>query len=250
MVVAFIKPEHQAVAVALHAMDHDLLAECRCWFAGGTEIVLDLGEYRLSKDIDFLCADAAGYREMRNRVMTQGASGLFGPGVQEIRPFRGDQYGIRGIVGFGGIPLRFEIIREARITLDGLPDRVLGVPRLAPSDRIAEKLLANADRCQDRATSYRDAIDLGMLAAQRGPFPTAAVDKAERAYGEDIRRKVAWVLDQLAIGDVRSAAAMALGMDAPILDNAVQGLRNEATRIWPDPVDDHVTAVPPAPPRD
>ena len=58
-------------------MSHDRLMTWKCWFAGGTEIVLDLGEYRLSKDIDFLCADVDGYRELRSIVMTGGAAKLF-----------------------------------------------------------------------------------------------------------------------------------------------------------------------------
>ena len=131
---AFLIPEHQAVAAALRAMDHDLLMTNRCWFAGGTEIVLDLGEYRLSKDVDFLCADADGYREMRSLAATGGASALFGPSVREERTFRSDQYGIRGIVSADGIPLRFEIVREARISLEGRPDPGLGVHIVASVD--------------------------------------------------------------------------------------------------------------------
>lgn len=79
--VHFKRPEHQAVAAALRAMDHDLLMRCACWFGRGTEIVLDLGEYRLSKDIDFLCADADGYREMRSLAVSRGTSALFGGDV-------------------------------------------------------------------------------------------------------------------------------------------------------------------------
>jgi hypothetical protein len=205
-------------------MDHALLAQCRCWFGGGTEIVLDLGEYRLSKDIDFLCADADGYRELRGRAVTQGAAALFGQGVQEARAVRADQYGIRGIVTVHGFDLRYEIVREARISLDGAPDTVLGVPRLSHVDRVTEKLLANADRCQDRSTACRDAADLGMLALQRGPLPPAAWAKAERAYGGDIARKLAWVLDFLDRPDERRAAAATLGMDQALLAAALEAL--------------------------
>jgi hypothetical protein len=55
------RPEHQAVATVLRTMDHDLLMTCACWFGGDTGIVLDLDEYRLSKDVDFLCPDTDGY---------------------------------------------------------------------------------------------------------------------------------------------------------------------------------------------
>ncbi len=71
-------------------MSHDRLMTWKCWFGGGAEIVLDLGEYRLSKDIDFLCSDADGYRELRSVVMTGGAANLFGDDAQEVRAFRSD----------------------------------------------------------------------------------------------------------------------------------------------------------------
>jgi len=35
-------------------MDPGLLRGCRCWFGGGTRIVLDLDEYRVSADLGFL----------------------------------------------------------------------------------------------------------------------------------------------------------------------------------------------------
>jgi hypothetical protein len=133
----FERLEHRAVATALMTMDHDLLTRCACWFGGGTELVLDLGEYRLSNDIDFLCANADGYREMRSLAVSRGAAALFGGAVREERAFRSDQYGIRGIISVQGIPLRFEIVRKSRIALNGLPDRALGVPRLVIADRIA-----------------------------------------------------------------------------------------------------------------
>jgi hypothetical protein len=223
----FKRLEHRAVATALRAMDHDLLMTCACWFGGGTEIVMDLDEYRLSKDIDFLCSDADGYRKMRSLAVSRGASALFGGAVQVERALRSDQYGIRGIVSVLDIPLRFEIVRENRIALEGQSDLVLGVPRLVHADRIAEKLLANADRCQDRSTAYRDAIDLGMLALHRGPFPDAALTKAELAYGEDVVRKLEWVLERLADAEERGHASVALGMDSLLVDAAARALSSE-----------------------
>jgi hypothetical protein len=232
-VVSFDRPEHRAVATALLAMDHDLLTTCACWFGDGTEIVLDLGEYRLSKDIDFLCADADGYREMRSLAVSRGAASLFGGDVREERAFRSDQYGIRGIVSVQDIPLRFEIVRESRIGLEGQPDRALGVPRLVLADRITEKLLANADRGQDRSTAYRDAIDLGMLALHRGPFPDTAMTKAEHAYGDDVVRKLEWVLARLADVDERRHASAALGMKPRLFEAAARTLLGEFLCLRP-----------------
>jgi hypothetical protein len=231
--VTFAKPEHRAVATALRAMDHDLLMTHRCWFGGGTAIVLDLGEYRVSKDIDFLCADSAGYRELRSLMAAGGASALFGAPVQEERAFMSDQYGIRGIVSADGLPLRVEIVREARISLEGRADPDLGVPRLVHADRIAEKLLANADRCEDRSTACRDAVDLGMLALRGGPFPDAAFTKAEEAYGDDIGQKLARVLDRLSGADERRDASAALRMDGSLLEAAAHALAGEVRRLRP-----------------
>ena len=229
----FNRPEHRAVAAALRAMDHDLLSSCKCWFGGGTEIVLELGEYRLSKDIDFLCADMAGYRELRAMAVERGAAALFGGSVREVRSLRSDQYGIRGIVAAIGFDLRFEIVRAGRILLEGCADKALGVPRLSAADRIAEKLLANADRCQDRATAYRDAVDLGMLALRRGAFPPASSEKAMAAYGDDVPRKLAWALNRLSRPEERSHAAAVLGMEMGLIETACAALAEEGRRIWP-----------------
>jgi hypothetical protein len=245
----FEKPEHRAVAAALKAMDHDKLAACKCWFGGGTEIVLELGEYRLSKDIDFLCADADGYREIRSLAASGGAASLFGGGVREERTFKTDQYGVRGIISVDGITLRFEVVREARINLAGRSDPILGVPRLTDADRIAEKLLANADRCQDRSTACRDAADLGMLALHRGPFAEAALAKAEHAYGDDVVRKLVWVLDHLSVAGELSRAAESLGMDLALLEAAARALAGEVRLLRPQAFSPDFVQLPTYSPR-
>ncbi len=121
----FVRPEHRAIIGALRAADAALLARCRCWFGGDTAIVLAIGEYRFSKDLDFLCADQDGYRVLRSGIAERGASFVFGPAVTQERAFRADQYGIRGIIAHDGLPICFEIVREARIPLIGaLGERV------------------------------------------------------------------------------------------------------------------------------
>ena len=146
----FRRPAHQAGLAALRSANAALLAECRCWFGGGTAIVLDVGEYRLSKDIDFLCADVDGFRTIRSAVAAGGAAALFGAGVMQEREFRNDQYGSRAVLSVSGIPLRFEIIREARIELAGRTHPLVPVPCLGVAEQAAEKLLANADRMDAR----------------------------------------------------------------------------------------------------
>jgi hypothetical protein len=192
-----------------------------------------LGEYRLSLDVDFLCSDADGYRRLRGAAVEKGLPAFFSPPVLPIRDFRADQYGIRTVFGINDQQIRFEIVREARIALNGALHPGLNVPVLAVEDMFAEKLLANADRCQDRAVAYRDALDLGMLLGAYGACPETSIAKTEQAYGADIGRKMRWVTGKLAdVAELRHAANV-LQMDPELAIAAIDRLRAETARIWP-----------------
>jgi len=234
MMKAFGKPEHRIIAEALGLMDRDFLTATECWFGGGTAIVMKLGEYRRSLDLDFLCADAGGYRELRTRASELGVRAFFPEPVEAIRDFQIDQYGLRTVVRLKGQPIRFEVVREGRIDLRGHFDEDLRIPALVAADMFAEKLLANADRCQDRATAYRDAFDLGMLVKAYGRIPAEALDKAQTAYGPDIERKVAWVVGKLRDKSELRDAAEILEMDVTVGTDAISALGEEAARIWPE----------------
>lgn len=231
--LAFRRPEHRIIVEALSAMDGEALLASRCFFGGGTAIVLTHGEYRLSRDLDFLCADAEGYRELRTRAVRDGLSAFFGPRAEAIRAFRVDQYGLRTIFRWRGEPIKFEIVREARLSLAGAIDPGLGVPLLGRVDQFAEKLLANADRCVDRSTARRDAIDLGYLLIDGTGIPAEAVAKAEAAYGVEIAGKIGWVLACLADPAEARAAAQALDMATADVIAATQRLRHAASIAWP-----------------
>ena len=94
----FERPHHRDVALVLQSLDPQVLAARCCWFGGGTAMALRYGEYRESVDIDFLVADLAGYRALRQ--MLGGADGLAplvrpGMHLELARELRADQYGIR-----------------------------------------------------------------------------------------------------------------------------------------------------------
>lgn len=214
-------------------MDAALLLRCRCYFGGGTAIVLRNGEYRVSLDVDFLCSDAEGYRDLRTAAVERGARAFFGPGIETVRPFRTDQYGLRALLAWNGQRIKFEIVREARITLDGALDDRLGVPLLSVEDQFAEKLLANADRGLDRGVAYRDAIDLGHLTRAAGAIPPASIAKAEAAYGRDIPRNVARVLDLLADPAEIGHAVTVLRMTHADVRDAAASLARAAAAAWP-----------------
>jgi len=178
--------EHRRVIAALEALDAELLADAACWFAGGTAVSLRCSEFRVSQDVDFLCASRDGYRKLRERVFNRGVAGLFRVCPPLLRELRADRYGIRTVVSIDGEPLKFEIVSEGRIELSGVADPTLPVARLADDDLVAEKLLANADRYLDDVAMARDAIDLIILEHALGGLPPASFEKARRAYGASV----------------------------------------------------------------
>lgn len=110
-----------------------------------------------------------------------------------MRTARSDQYGIRAIIGTSDRPVKFEIVREARIPLSLGTDSIADITVLSRTDMYAEKLLANADRGLDTSTLHRDIIDLCMMVHAWGPIPESAMDKARDAYGRSITRSLAKV---------------------------------------------------------
>lgn len=185
----FKRQHHNHVLAILKAFDAPRLEiEFKAFFGGGTLIALDHSEFRLSKDIDFLCSSKEGYRKLRAALIEKGAEALFGANASVIKipgDIRADQYGVRFPVQYGQRPaerIKVEIIHEARIEF-GAPTKPSWSPVacLNDVDRQAEKLLCNTDRGADRSTFGKDLIDLCVLAKERGLL-CEAVKKAEDAY--------------------------------------------------------------------
>ena len=180
----FSRPVHQQIQVILQALNASLLRKCRAYFGGGTQLVLELGEYRQSQDIDFLCPFGSGYTQLRRAIFESGYEALFidRAGLQFPRDIRADQYGIRFPIQIEDFLIRFEIVAEGRIDFES-PQQFgwADIPCLSRMDAIAEKLLANSDRGNDSSTFARDLIDLAAL-RQQAPFPAVAIAKAEAAY--------------------------------------------------------------------
>ena len=199
--IHYRRPFHALVQTALLGIEAETLAANACYFGGGTRSVLELDEYRESKDIDFLCADRDGYRELRTIVVERGLQGLFGQRVGVRREARIDMDGIRAVIDIDGEPLKFQIVLEGRLESLG-PDtiRCNGVAQLSRESAFAEKVLANADRGLDTSTLARDVIDLAYM-AERWDMPPAraGLHLAEAAYGGDVQKKL-----DLAIGKIQS----------------------------------------------
>lgn len=199
----FRRVHHQRIAQLLSTINGDLFRQHHCFFGGGTAIALLYGEYRESVDVDFLVSDAESYRHLRqlarssNDLTPFARSGAL-PFPLE-RDIRADQYGIRTIVNVFDVPIKFEIIREARIGLDipAADDNVCGVPTLTLVDMAASKLLANSDRWLDAGVFSRDLIDLAMMKLPLSVL-RRAIFKAQEAYGKTILDDLGKAIDRLA----------------------------------------------------
>ncbi len=190
----FEREHHRRVASVLQALDARLLHAHRCLFGGGTALALRYGEYRESVDIDFLVSHREGYGALRQ--LLSGTAGMqaicradidLAPVFSQTREVRADQYGIRTMLRVADVEIKFEIVLEARITLDapGADDLLCGVATLTPLDAAASKLLANSDRWRDDAVLSRDLIDLAMMQPGKALLRQAII-KAQGAYGASI----------------------------------------------------------------
>ncbi|QLE56431.1 nucleotidyl transferase AbiEii/AbiGii toxin family protein [Nostoc sp. TCL26-01] len=175
---------HQKIVHVLHQLNANFLLECGAYFGGGTLVSLNHGEYRLSKDIDFLCSTGTGYRLLRQKIAQTQYNSLFKTqnNIKLPTEIKADQYGVRFAIMVDETLIKFEIIMEGRIEL-GKPDYPSWspVPCLNEIDSFAEKLLANSDRWNDSSVASRDLIDLAVQRL-KSPIPREAIEKAETAY--------------------------------------------------------------------
>lgn len=184
----FLRPEHAALGTALELLDGAFLERCRCWFAGGSAIVLRFGEYRITRDLDFFVSDRDGYVTLRKRLSERGILGVLRtecPAVTMRDPII-DRVSIRTVLKIDATPVRLEIQYDPGLELSPDPKfSPAGIRALSLEDLYALKLLANADRHADPASASRDIVDLlAMERLGRDLFdPAAGLAKAERFYG-------------------------------------------------------------------
>jgi hypothetical protein len=181
-------------------MDAAFLEKAQCYFGGGTQLVMSHGEFRESRDIDFLVSSTDGLRMIRETVNERSLGALFKEGIYLEREVRKERDAIRTFIreDENAPPIKFEIILEGRITLDGARDETLAVPILSAHCAIAEKLLANADRGRAKEHRARDVIDLAFtsLVIDDDVF-RRGYELAERPYGQSIEKELEAVLKML-----------------------------------------------------
>ncbi len=209
----YTRVHHVAVDKALAAMDSGFLGRAKCFFGGGTRVVLELKEYRESADIDFLCSDREGYRALRSTITNVSLGKIAARPISLAREIIADMYGIRTVFAIDGQFIKFEIVNEARIDLSGAVVKALHVPCLDQPCCFAEKILANDDRWIDESVLSRDIIDLAYMIESWGPEPFGeGMHKAQEAYGDVVLKSV-------------RAAAQRLIDDKTYYKKCVDGLR-------------------------
>lgn len=223
------RPLHRRIAHLLLLVDGRFLEQAQCFFGGGTQLVMAHGEFRESRDIDFLVSSQAGLRMLRQTVNERSLGRIFKGEILLEREVRAERDAIRTFIKEkpAAEPVKFEIVLEGRIELRGAMDAALGVPTLDLPTAIAEKLLANADRGRAKEHRSRDVIDLAFLSLEvdEAEF-LSGYDIAQAAYGEVILRELDEVLKLLSL----DAKYRAQCVDDLLIEDA-KGLRKGLNRL-------------------
>lgn len=181
----FDHKHHNLINLVLNSLNESIFLDTGAFFGGGTLISLLHGEYRWSKDIDFICPVGPGYKKLRSLVFDSShRPEVFFKTTTKLefpRDLSATQYGVRFLVVADETPIKFEIVAEARIHLNK-PQFFHwgGLPCLGFDDQCTEKLLANSDRWIDSSIESRDLIDLAILRTS-SPFTKDSIEKAEQA---------------------------------------------------------------------
>ena len=195
--------------------------------------MLELGEYRESKDIDFLCSSREGYRLLREEISETTLGRIAKKGIFLAREIRADQYGIRTWLGNQEMKIKFEIVREARIDLSFQRVATIPVSCLDRASAFAEKFLANADRGLDSSTLSRDVIDLAhMIEGWSQADAASGIMIARGAYGSDVDHKLAQVTQKLR-NDKRYRSQCIEGLMIATPKVLMAGLEHLARAHWP-----------------
>lgn len=181
----FKRLQHRRIAFVLEHLKKENLAACDCLFGGGTALSLQLGEYRESVDIDFLCGSLESYGTLRSGIFNEGSSFLFEDTLRISREIRTDRSAVRCTIDPGDSekPIKFEIIFDGYLGgfLPSTAD-VCGIPCLHPQDSMATKLMANADRGLDETFAFRDLIDFIMTTHHFGPITAETLTRIQKSY--------------------------------------------------------------------
>ena len=204
----FNRPHHQAIASALACFNTDYLLHHHILFGGGTRIALELDEYRESIDIDFLCADRAAYKAVREQVTHKSLGQLVKQEFSYVREIRADRDAVRTIIDYQQTKIKLEFVGFDNYALTHVYDpNFLPVPCIDRVTCFYTKLLANADRALN--TPYKDIFDLLAMYATWGNIPEQSIQLAEDRYGAVVKRQLVLALKDMTVNQARYFKAAA-----------------------------------------
>lgn len=176
---------HQIIESALSNFNADFFCEHNIIFGGGTRIALELGEFRESVDIDFLCPDKKSYRVVREQVSNTSLGLLVKDEFKYLRDIRADRDAVRTVIAYQGINIKVEFISCDNYDLSAITDTALfPVPFLDHTSCFYTKLLANADR--KLVEPFKDIFDILAMFDAWGAIPELAIILAESHYGKKV----------------------------------------------------------------
>jgi len=204
----FKLPHHQAIESALSMFNTDYLLEHNIFFGGGTRIALELNEFRESTDIDFLCADRASYKAVREQVNNISLGQLVKQDFEYAREIRADRDAVRTIINHGKTKIKLEFVSFDNYDLAGCyqPD-LFTVPCIDRTTCYYTKLLANADRAL--SPPYKDVFDLVAMFNTWGNIPDKAMQLAEDRYGAVVKKQLIVTLKDMCANKARYIKAAA-----------------------------------------
>src|SRR3990172_6794382 len=192
----FRRPPHRRVAGLLRRLDPGFMRRAECYFGGGTQLVMQYGEYRVSEDIDLLCSSRAGWRMLRETVTQRSLGRLFARPVQLEREVRADRDAIRTFLRDDAGPIKLEIIVEGAPPppppppSPRRPARPRAPPRGGGGGALARRASQGARRLRGRGVAR---ARRGAAAPGRGPRLLSALHRRPR--GERRSDAQAWPQD-------------------------------------------------------
>lgn len=190
------KLEHHAlIESALSNFNADFFIENRIFFGGGTRIALELGEFRKSIDIDFLCPDKNSYRAVREHVTNVSLGELVKQDFEYAREIMFNRDSVRVVFKCDGAPLKLEFVCFDNYDLNCVVDDQFPVPYLDRESCFYTKLMSHTDRCMSHP--YKDIVDILAMCDSWGEIPESAFIKAESHYGQQIRSMLIRAVDDV-----------------------------------------------------
>lgn len=175
---------HNLIRKALDNFNPIFLLENNVLFGGGTRIALEINEYRLSVDIDFICPNKESYRSVRQEVSNVSLGNIVRKDFVYLREIKQDRDSVRCFIEINNNPIKLEFISFADYNLNKDIGTYFNIPYIDRKACYTTKLLANADRYNN--SPYKDIFDLLAMFDNWGDIPRDSWKEADNHYSSEV----------------------------------------------------------------